>query len=123
MISRLFFLISVFLLSCSVIKKTQIANDCILYVSFISTGAGIDREAKQNVLSFIENYNKVHNLSIVYETIRWGREGEVDFCFRLNELKKGKQNKFIQDMRELVKNREGVRISENTEKRKGLSIK
>ena len=123
MISRLLLLTSVILLSCSVVKNTQIADNCILYISFISKGSGIDREAKQNVISYIENYNKVHSLSITYETIRWGREGEVDFCFSLSELKKSKQNKFIQDLRELVKNKESVSITENTVKRKGLSIK
>ena len=98
-------------------------NKCRLVISFISRGSGIDRDTKKNVLTFIENYNKEHHTNLVYETIRWGREGEVDFCFSLSELKKKEQNKFIQELKSLVVNSENVRIAENTEKRKGLSIK
>lgn len=98
-------------------------NQCRLVISFISKGGGIDRDAKKNVLDYIENYNKTHSLTLVYETVRWGREGEVDFCFALEELKKRQQVKFIDELKTLVQKSDCVRISENSEKRKGLSIK
>lgn len=104
-------------------QEIVVTNQCRLVISFISRGSGIDRDTKKNVLTFIENYNKEHHTNLVYETIRWGREGEVDFCFSLSELKKKEQNKFIQELKSLVVNSENVRIAENTEKRKGLSIK
>lgn len=98
-------------------------DQCRLVISFISKGRGIDRDTKKNVLAYIENYNKTHSLTLVYETVRWGREGEVDFCFALEELKKRQQVKFIDELKTLVQKSDCVRISENSEKRKGLSIK
>jgi hypothetical protein len=130
---RIFYLILFIFFECILVScatsRTNISqevtsqNQCRLVISFISKGGGIDRNTKNKVLAYLESYNKTHGKSILYETIRWGREGEVDFCFSLSELKKKEQNKFIQELKSLVGNSENVRIAENTEKRKGLSIK
>lgn len=130
---RIFYLIIFIVFECvsfscatsrtKVSQEIRSQNQCRLVISFISKGGGIDRDAKKNVLAYIENYNKTHSLTLVYETVRWGREGEVDFCFALEELKKRQQVKFIDGLKTLVQKSDRVRISENSEKRKGLSIK
>ncbi len=93
-------------------------NSSSLYrfnVSFISIGTGIDREAKQQFLDFIKEYEIKHNVKIDTETATWGREGEIDYCLKLSELNSDDQRKFISDVKKLLKDNSLVQFSENTE--------
>ena len=64
-------------------------------VSFISIGSGIDRKAKSQYEQFLKDFELKNNVTILYDKKYWGREGEVNFCFMLNELKKEEQESFI----------------------------
>ena len=83
-------------------------------VSFISIGSGIDSKAKQAFIEFIRSFEEKNKVKIIYETAPWGREGETDFCFKLSDLNKGNQIKFIADSKDNLKNSKLVRFTENT---------
>ena len=48
------------------------------------------------------------------ETVKWGREGETDYCVKLSQLNSDEQAKFISSIKEIIKTSKLVRYSENT---------
>lgn len=82
-------------------------------VSFISIGAGTDGSAKEKFDQFITEYKQENKVELKYETINWGREGEVDYCFDLTSLDKKKQELFIAETKEILKTSTLVRYKEN----------
>lgn len=82
-------------------------------VSFISIGSGIDKQSKHKYDQYITEYEQKNKLQLSYETINWGREGEVDYCFKLTELDKKKQKLFIIETKEILKTSSLVRYKEN----------
>jgi len=84
-----------------------------LYVSFFSRGPGIDRKAKIAFDNFILKYESENKLKIEYEVVKWGREGETDYCFKLNDLSKKRQEKFIEETRKILETSKLVHIREN----------
>lgn len=83
-------------------------------VSFISVGAGTDRKAKEKFNQFILQFNEKNNVKINVEIAGWGREGETDYCLKLNELNKQQQDQFITETKELLKSSTLVRYTENS---------
>lgn len=82
-------------------------------VSFISIGGGTDKKAKQQYDHYITEYEQKNKVKLNYETTNWGREGEVDYCFKLVELDKKKQELFITETKEILKSSSLVRYKEN----------
>ncbi len=82
-------------------------------VSFISIGAGTDKKAKQQYDHYITEYEQKNKVKLNYEITNWGREGEVDYCFKLVELDKKKQELFIIETKEILKSSSLVRYKEN----------
>lgn len=82
-------------------------------VSFISIGSGIDLKSKQMLNEFITNYEQSNNVKITFNSTNWGKEGEVDYCFLLLELNSKKQEKFIAEAKDILKNCLLVRYKEN----------
>ena len=87
---------------------------CHLSVSFISIGSGTDKKARQEYDQYIIQYEQKNKIKLNYEIIPWGREGENDYCFKLNELNKQQQDQFITETKEILKNSSLVRYSENS---------
>ena len=82
-------------------------------VSFISIGSGIDKKAKSQYEQFLKDFELKKNVTISYEKKYWGREGEINFCFMLNELKKEEQESFILQSKNLLANSTLVRFQES----------
>lgn len=82
-------------------------------VSFISIGEGPDRNGKEIFNKVLENWKTNRNKEIKFETVPWGREGEVDFCFYLKELDARAQNQFINEMTKNFSGHNLVQFSEN----------
>lgn len=82
-------------------------------VSFFSIGTGIDGSSKQEYMNFLRSFEEKSNVKISYEVNQWGREGETNFCFKLNELSSKNQRKFISESKENLKNANNVRFIEN----------
>jgi hypothetical protein len=95
--------------------KVETVTDSIsrLIVSFISIGGGIDRNAKNEFAELIEQFGNRYDTKLNPEIIKWGREGETDFCLKLKELSKDQQEQFIKESKTLLENRKLVRIYEN----------
>ena len=83
-----------------------------LIVSFISKGAGPDSEKIKSFLAYIDGHPK----KPAYQTIAWGREGEVDYCFTLSELTSKKDLVgFIEDIKKIGAGNDMLIVSENAE--------
>lgn len=104
------------------IESTQTENHsvkdtiCRFTVSFISFGAGIDKNAKKEFEQFIIDFELKNEMKIPYEKKYWGKEGELDFCFMLKELKKEDQESFILQSKNQLANSTHVRFHENISK-------
>ncbi len=98
-------------------KSSQIAlkQDSVFRftVSFISIGSGVDKKAKQDFNRFVDQFNSKNGVAIKSQLISWGREGESDYCFRLSELDKPLQEKFIIETKEILKASSRIRYFEN----------
>jgi hypothetical protein len=88
-------------------------TNCRFTISFISFGGGIDKNAKKEFEQFIIDFELKNNIKIAFERKYWGKEGEVDFCFMLNELKKEEQEYFILQSKNQLTSSSRVRFHEN----------
>jgi hypothetical protein len=84
-----------------------------LVVSFYSICCGIDHKAQERLDKFIKRYEKAKGKQLTKATVRWGREGEVDYCLNLSELSRREQKRFIAQVRWLLKRSKLVHINEN----------
>lgn len=99
--------------SAAVLPDSLKADNYRLIVVFFSIGMGTDGP---NLLKFEESigeYSKEIGKNFDYERTNWGREGETDFCLRLNELSSSQQAEFVARTRELLKTAKWVNIYEN----------
>ena len=81
-------------------------------VSFISIGAGTDPDAHPVLDAFVQQYMDTTSKKIVYQAQPWGREGEMDICFTLDNLSAEEQVNFINGLKVAFLKRELVRIEE-----------
>jgi hypothetical protein len=81
---------------------------CRLRVEFYSIGTGSDA----NGIAKLKEYLDAKKL--VYETKNWGREGEVNFCVKMDGLKEKDQIKHIDEVKKLLTSSQYVRFQENT---------
>ena len=84
-----------------------------LVVSFYSICCGIDHKAQENLDKFINRYEKARGKQLTKAAVRWGREGEIDYCLKLSELSRREQKRFIAKVRLLLKRSKLVHINEN----------
>lgn len=82
---------------------------CRLVVSFYSIGAGIDLGTHAAFEKFLGAYPK----KISYELTHWGREGEMDYCLKLDGLSASEQDEFVKKAKELLVKSKLVHIHEN----------
>jgi hypothetical protein len=116
------------LIACSSVKKTdehtgeshppaQTALPDSIYrftVSFISIGSGIDHKAREEFMGFIKQFGEQNSVTIRTEKSSWGREGESDYCMKLEELTSEQQEQFITATKDILKNSKRVRYRENS---------
>jgi len=82
-------------------------------VSFGSAGSGIDSKTAAQLESYVISFGKAEGKAIAYEKVNYGKEGEVDYCFPLTELSKGKQGDFVNGLKNLTKSAKIVTVKEN----------
>lgn len=78
-----------------------------LVVSFISKGAGIDYETLKSFETWLAERPRY-----VYTKSYWGREGEVNLCFRMSNLSTREQEIFVRDVRTQLTDKELVFVTE-----------
>ncbi|MGB7924446.1 MAG: hypothetical protein WCF57_14490 [Pyrinomonadaceae bacterium] len=84
-----------------------------LVVSFYSICCGINHKAQEKLDRFIKRYEKTKRKQLTKAAVRWGREGEIDYCLKLSELSPREQKRFISQVRLLLKRSKLVHINEN----------
>lgn len=84
-----------------------------LSVVFFSIGSGTDNKSMTAFEDFIGEYSGKTGKNIDYERTPWGREGETDYCLRLNELDEKAQADFVKQTTETLKDAKWVHIYEN----------
>jgi hypothetical protein len=80
-----------------------------LVVSFFSPGNGTDREAYDKLMALVQKQPK--HLAVV--TGRWGKEGEHDECFQLNELPAEEKTAFVAAVKKEMASSKRVKIGED----------
>lgn len=92
-------------------------NDSIrLNVSFYSPGSGINYLAARKLDAFLTRYQSENPGAITIYKSAWGREGEVDYCFKMNDKSKG--DSFVKQVMDLLKGEDRINYKENTTCRK-----
>ena len=84
-----------------------------LSVVFFSIGSGTDNKAMRAFENLISDFAVKSGKNIDYEKTPWGREGETDYCLRLNELDEKSQAEFVKQTTETLKDAKWVHIYEN----------
>ncbi|MCE2756082.1 MAG: hypothetical protein LW818_08865 [Ignavibacteriae bacterium] len=97
-------------------QYSEINSDSLyaLRVSFFSIGSGIDRKTRQDYDRFIKEFEQKNNVSILLDKATWGKEGEIDYCIKLNNLSTELQEQFIRSTKDKIKDSKLVRLYENT---------
>ena len=81
-----------------------------LIVSFISKGAGTDGPKRTAFTDYVAANAK----KPVYKEVRWGREGEGDYCFTLSEFKsEADKTAFIDGVKKIAAESDLIVVSEN----------
>ncbi|MCX6291483.1 MAG: hypothetical protein NT126_06930 [Bacteroidetes bacterium] len=83
-------------------------------VSFYSIGEGSEGKQIEMLEQFISDYRLKTKKNIPVDKTHWGREGEVNFCFKLTEFDAAGQQQFINEVIAILKTAKLVRFSENT---------
>lgn len=96
---------------------TPSPNDSIrLNVSFYSPGSGINYRAAQSLNGFLTKYEATNPGAVTVYKTAWGREGEVDYCFKMNDKTKG--DDFVKQVKDLLAGQDRINYKENTTCRK-----
>lgn len=87
---------------------------CRLMVQFISTGGGINNDARLALERYQMKFSMEENLPLRPRRIPKGREGEVDYCYPMYGFTPEKSAEFITGLRKIMEKMPLVIISENT---------
>ncbi len=93
--------------------EKQAQNNYRFIVTFISIGEGTDRKGRETLDGVLASWEKKKGAPIAFESMPWGREGEVDFCFNLKELSAKEQELFVADMKTAFNGRSLIQMAEN----------
>lgn len=90
-------------------------NDTLNYftASFYSIGSGIDRRTKSEYDTFFGKFQDDTKANLNRQVFKWGKEGEIDYCFNLTNLSSDIKTKFINESSEILKKSERVHLKFN----------
>jgi hypothetical protein len=93
-------------------KNSQTENYSLV-VSFYSIGSGIDRPIAQEFDYLVKDFQEQFGDDFYAERVSWGREGEVDYCIKLDKLKSAAKESFKSRAESILKKTERVHSKEN----------
>lgn len=100
--------------SCKTVQKTTGPYpEQNFKVSFFSTGTGIDQGARNFVDIMIKKYT-ADGATLPHIKTSWGKEGEVDYCFKLQDWSPEVFKKFFEELNTGLKDKQ-VHITKNVE--------
>ena len=85
----------------------------VFIVSFFSIGSGINSKARKEFDLFIAEFATKYQTPLNPKQRKWGREGEVDYCFELDGLKKELKTELIAQAKQNISEKKWVRININ----------
>ena len=91
----------------SVLQENKTEN---LIISFFSYGSGIDRKKKD---AFV-NYIAINYPDIQYESVKWGKEGEIDFCIKKHSLNQQEIIEIEKYIEQLISSSNRIKLLKNT---------
>jgi|GEM_PF-2313314 len=96
-------------------KKKTTSTDTlqVFTVSFFSIGSGINSEARKEFDLFIAEFATKNQTTLNPKQRKWGREGEVDYCFELHGLKQELKTELIAQAKQNVSEKKWVRMTIN----------
>ena len=94
-------------------SPTSTEKNIRLVVTFASIGAGIDEKGKTMLDGYINSFKEKSGKLVKYGTLAWGREGEYDCEFSLNELNLNEQTDFVKGLKKLFEGNQLIQIEEN----------
>ncbi len=93
--------------------KPNIDGTYRLVVAFASRASGPDAEGLKRIQELIKVYENKFNKKISYNIGRYGREGETDYSFDLNNLSKKQVKKFVAVLNKEMRKYNVVSVGEN----------
>ena len=81
-----------------------------MIISFISKGAGIDRDMRDKVDAALQSFNEKHKIDLNPEILGWGREGEVDYNFVAKNLSTSQKKELASKIKEVVGSSDMVHV-------------
>jgi hypothetical protein len=78
-------------------------------ISFISHGAGIDMATYDRFSTYLKSLGD----KVTYERVRWGMEGEVDYCINLSEIIDVEREKIHSTFNQMLRDNQLVIIEMN----------
>ena len=88
-------------------------NNYRFVVSFISKGEGIDSKLNDDFTKFISETETKAKKKINAENYQKGREGEIQYCMKLNNFNEKEQENFIKEVKALFGGSTMVILNEN----------
>ena len=82
--------------------KSELPEKIIL--KFTSRGEGINHAVKDEFEKLIKKYNELQNGFLRFNTSRYGREGEIEYCVYFQGDDAGLKQKFLEETEALIKN-------------------
>jgi len=82
-------------------------------VSFWSPGDGIDFTTAKLFLDWLNTYADDGKPQPTFEQVPWGREGEVDFCIKLQAFNKNEKLSFLSEAKSILSQSKKVHFKEN----------
>jgi hypothetical protein len=95
--------------------KIESVNDSLyrMVIMFYSTGEGVETEFIKAFEEHVKSFSIKVGKNVSFEKTAWGREGETDYCLRLEELTPAERENFMITTRDLFKKARWVNIYEN----------
>lgn len=93
--------------------SSETAATVPLKIQFFSIGQGIDYKLKASFLEWLKNYAAPAGKTLDYQEKYWGREGETDICFTLNDWQPANKAAFIAEAKKFVSGSKLVHVFEN----------
>ena len=86
-----------------------------LVVSFFSRGEGSDFKVIGEFENYLSEMKNKEGDQFIFEAFPWGREGEMDYCIRLDALSEHEKNLFFKEAERIASSSKLVHLRRNAE--------
>ncbi|GAB4255853.1 MAG: hypothetical protein Kow0079_12800 [Vicingaceae bacterium] len=84
-----------------------------IVISFISMGEGIDEKTRDELVKSFKLKIDEFKTRVNVEQVPWGREGEIDYCFTLDNLTDSQKKELKKLIKQIVKDNQLINYQEN----------